>query len=124
MPWEDVGSVDTGEMPEDEGWILFCLGLAKNYVQFVCGQAPDESKLEVMWHEHELGDRPSLGIWYDFEEPCEYIHICETALDVFNESVSWQKLKEFYKNYFKNGNKEDPDEDDDDTAVSIWLIKR
>ncbi len=69
MPWESIGSVDTGEIPDDEAWILFCLGLAKNYVQFVCGLPPDESKLEVMWSEHELVDYPSLGVWYDIEEP-------------------------------------------------------
>lgn len=36
MPWENVGSVDTGEMPDEKDWILFCLGMAKSYVDFVC----------------------------------------------------------------------------------------
>lgn len=111
MPWEDVGSVDTGEMPEDEGWILFCLGLAKNYVQFVCGKPPDESKLEVMWHEHELGDHPSLGVWYDMEEPGEYVHACEEALDAFNKRVSWVDLKEFWESRKEQKDGEDFEEE-------------
>ena len=97
MPWEDIGSVDTGEMPDDEGWILFCLGLAQNYIQFVCGLPPDDSKLEIIWHDHELGNYPSLGVWYDLEEPYEYIRACEEVLDVFDKFVSWSELKECFK---------------------------
>ncbi len=109
MPWEDVGSVDTGEMPDDEPWILFCLGLAKDYVQFVCGLPPDDSKLKIMWHEHESVDRPSLGIWYDLEEPCEYVRACEDALDVFNKHVSWGDLKEFWGSQKEQKDDEDLD---------------
>jgi hypothetical protein len=111
MPWESVGSVDTGSMPNDEAWILFCLGLAKNYLHFVCGLPPEESKLEVMWSEHELGDHPSLGVWYDMEEPCEYIAAAEDALDAFNKHVSWFELKEFWRN---QADEEDEWEEDAD----------
>jgi hypothetical protein len=93
VPWESIGSVDTGEMPADERWILFCLKQAQNYIEFVCGSPPDDIKLEIMWHDHDLGDYPSLGVWYDFDEPCEYISACENALDVFNDAVSWSALK-------------------------------
>jgi hypothetical protein len=113
MPWESVGSVDTGQMPDDESWILFCLGLAKNYVQFVCGQPPEDSKLEVMWHEHELGDYPSLGVWYDMEEPCEYIAAAEDALDAFNKYVLWLGLKEFWENQADEEDEWEEDADED-----------
>ncbi len=113
MPWESIGSVDTGEMPDDEAWILFCLGLAKNYLQFVCGLPPDESKLEVMWDEHELGDHPSMGVWYDMEEPCEYIRACEEALDAFNQNVLWLDLKQFWKNQADEEDEWDEDSDED-----------
>ena len=61
MPWESIGSVSTGQMPCDENWILLSLNLAKKYVEFVCGKAPSGSKLDIMWHDHELGSYPSLG---------------------------------------------------------------
>ncbi|MGQ0526675.1 MAG: hypothetical protein ACT4OY_01375 [Alphaproteobacteria bacterium] len=101
MPWENVGSVDTGEMPADEGWIMFCLGLAQNYINFAYGPAPGDSKLEIMSHDHELGSYPSLGVWYDLEEPCKYIRACEDALDAFNQHISWLDLKEFWENQTK-----------------------
>ncbi len=98
-------------MPDDEAWILFCLGLAKDYLQFVCGQPSDESKLEVTWHEHKLGGHPSLGVWYDLEPPMEYIAAAEDALDIFNNSVSWTALKEFWENQ-EEGKKEEDEWDE------------
>ena len=40
MAWENIGSVDTGSMPNDEDWIVWCLGLAKKYVELVCVEQP------------------------------------------------------------------------------------
>lgn len=110
MPWENIGSVDTGDMPHEEEWILFCLGMAKNYVSFVCGDAPDDGELGIMWSDHDLGSYPSLGVWYELEEPCEYISACEGALEIFNESVSWSSLKK----YFKNNRVTDDDESEEE----------
>lgn len=62
MTWESIGSTNTGQMPDDEAWILFSIGLAKQYVLFVCGDPPEGSKLGVMWHDHELGSYPSLPV--------------------------------------------------------------
>ncbi len=116
MPWESIGSVDTGEMPHEKGWILFCLELAKNYVHFVCGDGPDDSKLGVMWHDHDLGNYPSLGVRYEYDEPSAYINACEASLDAFNQAVSWTILKE----HFMGGDKDAHDEDD--PIDSVWLI--
>src|SRR5262245_10321991 len=93
MPWESIGSVDTGEMPDDEEWILWCLQIARQYVLNVCGEAPEGCTVDVMWHEHELGDYPSLGVSSEDEEPWEYIARCERALAVLNDAVSWIDLK-------------------------------
>ena len=41
MTWESIGSTNTGQMPDDEAWILFSIGLAKQYVLFVCGDPPE-----------------------------------------------------------------------------------
>lgn len=109
MPWENIGSVDTSDMPHEEEWILFCLGMAKNYINFVCSESTNGTRLGIMWNEHDLGNYPSLGIWYEYEEPWEYINACEETLDVFNDSVSWVKLKKHFKiqKEIKSGDLED-----------------
>ncbi len=94
MAWENIGSTSTGNMPEDRAWILQSLELAKTYILFVCGAPPDGSQLEVMWHEYELGEYPSLGVWSDYDMPDAYISSCERALEVFDAAVSWKELKD------------------------------
>ena len=37
MPWESIGSVNTGESRGDEEWIEFCQKLAIQYIKLVCG---------------------------------------------------------------------------------------
>ncbi len=108
MSWESIGSVSTGDMSDDSTWILWSLRLAKKYIELVCGNAPEGSKLDVMWHDHELGSYPSLGIWSDYGHPWDYINRCERALEVFDNAVSWDKLKDFLD-----------EEDDDDTEYEV-----
>jgi len=97
MAWESVGQISTGQMPNDRAWILFGYETAKRYIELVCGAAPLGSKLDIMWHEHELGDYPSLGVWSDYEPPWDYINACERAFEVFDEAVSWYDLKEHFE---------------------------
>lgn len=111
MPWESIGSVETGNIPDDEVWITFCLGLAKTYIRFVCGDPPEEGKLDIMWQDHDLGSYPSLGVWYEYEEPAEYISACENALETFDQAVSWERLK---ANAQSDERFEDPDGNDDE----------
>ena len=45
-----------------------------------------------MWHEHELGEYPSVGVAWDFpqsEPPWGYIRKCEIALSKFDEAIEW-----------------------------------
>lgn len=120
MTWESIGSTNTGQMPDDEAWILFSIGLAKQYVLFVCGDPPEGSKLGVMWHDHELGSYPSLGVWTEFDPPWDYINACERALEVFDESTEWYQLKQHWENSFPDqeaDEAEDDEEDGDDDQV-------
>ena len=110
MTWENIGSVNTGEMPDDQGWIDMCLKIAKRYIEFVCGKAPEGSELGIMWHDHDLGSYPSLGVWSEYSHPDEYVGNCERALEVFNDSVDWYKLKEHYEGHIFS---EDEDLDDE-----------
>lgn len=93
MPWESIGSVGTGQLPQDRAWILFCYDIAISYLKFSCGNPPAGSKMGVMWHEHELGDYPSLGIYFDYDDPWDYIRRCESALECFDAAVSWSDIQ-------------------------------
>lgn len=109
MPWENVGSVSTGNMPHEEDWILWSLGLAKKYVLLVCGDPPPGSNLDVMWHEHDLGSYPSLGVWSEYESDWSYVSRCERALEVFDSAVSWSELKGLLQD---NGEEDDDDHEE------------
>ncbi len=93
MPWENIGSVGNGQMPQDQAWILFCYDLAISYLKFSCGDPPPGSKVGVMWHEHELGDYPSVGVYSDYDAPWDFIHRCESALERFDSGVSWTDIQ-------------------------------
>jgi hypothetical protein len=108
MPWESIGTVNTGQMPHEEDWILFALGLAKSYVLWVCGPPPEGSSLDVMWHDHELGSYPSLGIWCEWAEASHYYTKAEGALFCFDQAIDWWKLKSHFEESF-----DDDDADDD-----------
>lgn len=99
-------------MPDDEAWILFCLEWAKRYIIFTCGDGPNEAKLDIMWHEYELGNYPSLGVCYEGDEPCDYLNACEAALDALNQAISWPDLKEHTKKAQDSDNSEDEWDDD------------
>lgn len=110
MSWESIGSISTGDMPDDSSWILWSLRLTKKYIELVCGDAPAGSKLDVMWHDHDFGSYPSLGVWSEYDHPWDYINSCERALEVFDNAVSWDKLQE----HLEEGIQEDDLEEDED----------
>ncbi|PKO44196.1 MAG: hypothetical protein CVU29_10140 [Betaproteobacteria bacterium HGW-Betaproteobacteria-22] len=116
MSWESIGSVSTGDMPDDRVWILWSLRLAKKYIELVCGNAPEGSKLDVMWNDHEFGSYPTLGVWSDYNQPWDYINRCEHALEVFDNAVSWDKLRGYLND---EDDDEDAEEGDDDTEYSV-----
>lgn len=94
MNWESIGSTSTGDMPEDESWILFSLNLAKSYILKTCGLPPPHCEVQIMWHNHDLGSYPSLAIGYPGSCPNSYITSAEEALQIFDDSISWSALKE------------------------------
>lgn len=100
MSWESFASVSTGEMPQEETWILFALRLARTYVLLVCGSPPEGCDLDVMWHDHELGSYPSLGLWSEWSHPWDYFHKCERALEQFDSAVQWSDIKQHYEASF------------------------
>ncbi|MGV8081092.1 MAG: hypothetical protein AB2L22_13690 [Syntrophales bacterium] len=107
MPWDNIGSVNTGQMPEDEPWIRFCLGLALRYVKHTCGDPPSGCTLEIMTDED---GSPALGIWSEFTPTQDYVRKCEDALFVFNRAVDWYRLQEhFEKELIHEDDEDDPE---------------
>jgi len=96
MPWENIGSCGSGQMPYDTNWIVHCYKLALSYLNFVVGMAPEGCELGIMWHEHELGDYPSIGLFWDYPQngpPWKFINKCERLLERFDAAVNWSEIK-------------------------------
>lgn len=92
MPWENIGNCGSGQLPGDRSWTVLCYELAISYMDFVLGNPPDGCGLGIMWHEHDNGEYPTVGVHWDFpqsEPPWKYIRRCEIALTRFDESVEW-----------------------------------
>jgi len=96
MPWEDIGSVGTGELPEDREWIGFCLELAKGYIVLMAGAPPERCEIQVMEHDHELAKYPCLALCtekYGVDLDIDYVVACQNALFALDDAVDWAKLK-------------------------------
>lgn len=93
MGWESIGSVNTGEMPGEGDWIVFALGLAKLYVLHVVGKPPPGHSIGIYWHDHELGEYPTLGVYSELTPDMGYVGDCERALERFDAAVDWSAIK-------------------------------
>lgn len=113
MPWEQIGGVGVSSAPY--GWDLsaWSLRFAKEYIVFACGEPPPGVALDVVFHDHELGSYPDLGIWYECNAPYDYIRRCEHALEVFNGAVAWSDLEAHLEELAAA---EEEREDDDDES--------
>jgi hypothetical protein len=96
MPWEDIGSCGNGQLPNDMEWNMYCYSMALSYLKFVIGDPPAGCDLGIMWNEHELGEYPSVGVWWgppQMDIPQEYISRCEFALEKFDDSIAWSEIE-------------------------------
>jgi hypothetical protein len=96
MPWEYIGECGSGDMPEDQEWIDYCLEAGMNYLRFVLGEPPDGCELGIMMNDHELGNYPSIGVYWSFpaDGPWEYISRADDLLSTYNHSIEWEKIHE------------------------------
>lgn len=118
MPWESVGDVNTGDSMGDSAWIEFAQDLAIQYVKFVCGDPPAGSELGIMWHDHELGSYPTIGVYSEFSPDFDYIHKCEEALEKFDDAISWSELLDYYHEQLDaDGEQTEPDHDDEEVET-------
>jgi hypothetical protein len=95
MTWESLGNVGSGQMPDDEPWILLCHELAKKYLLHACGNPPDECELGTFWLVHDLGSYPSFGLYREHStwDSDQYFSKCEHALEKFDSAVDWHAIK-------------------------------
>lgn len=94
MPHESIGSVNTGDMPNDRAWIVAALEWAAEYLKMVV-EVPHGCKIEIIWSEHELGSYPSLGVtWEDpMSPPYGLLSRLEFALRRFDDAIDWSVLE-------------------------------
>jgi len=71
-----------------------------------------------MWHEHDYGDYPSVGVRWDYPQsdpPWKYIRQCEIALSKFDDAIAWSdispsKIESTLEDAFWTESDEDEDE--------------
>jgi len=116
MSWESLGGLDSGQMPDDEEWIVFCYGMAKRYLLHLCGKPPEGCELDVFWQDHDYGSYPSLGLYreYDTSDADRYWNKCESALEKFNDAIDWSVIKPEWE--------DEEDENDEEEAKPYWWI--
>jgi hypothetical protein len=68
--------------------------LAICYIRHACGEPPTGYELDILWHEHDLGEYATVGITWNgpYEAPWDYISRAEDVLERFNQAVSWSDL--------------------------------
>lgn len=96
MPCESIGSISTGQLPDDGEWIEFGLDLAKRFLAIACGPPPPGCTVETIWHDYELGPYPTIGVCSGFSVPWDYVNACQAALEVFDDAVDWAAFKKVY----------------------------
>jgi hypothetical protein len=108
---ESIGQCGCAQYP-DRQWITAELDLATCFLRHACGEPPPGCKLEILWHEHELGEYATVGITWEGpgEPPWDYISIAEDALQRFDQAVAWPDLARALR---KQG-----DDDTEDTCAA------
>lgn len=116
MPWENIGSCGSGQLPGDREWILQCYGMALAYLNFIM-PPPDGCEFGIMWHEHELGDYPSVGLYWGSPQndaPWGFINKCEVILERFDDAISWSEIEPDAISEELDFDEEDSDEEEDE----------
>jgi hypothetical protein len=64
------------------------------YIRHACGDPPAGYELEIIWHEHDVGEYAAIGVtWEGYgHAPWEYISRAEIALSRFDNAVAWSEL--------------------------------
>jgi hypothetical protein len=93
MPSERIGDCGGAQYPDKE-WITAELDLGISYIRHACGEPPPGYQLDIVWHEHEVGEYAEIAITWDGfgDAPWDYIRRAENALSRFDDAVAWSEL--------------------------------
>lgn len=86
MPIEIIG--EFGTPGAETEWLQAQGTLLIRHLQKICGNAPPEMELEIVWQEHDLGTYPTIGLtWEDGMRgaPWPYISRCQEALAAYED---------------------------------------
>lgn len=120
MPWESVGDCGTGQLPNERDLVVAQLELGIKFLELFVGDPPEDCELGLMWHEHDYGPYPTIGLTWEVGElgtpEWKYIARCENALSSFDDAIDWADLDEVWESGFED---EDADEDKDEVEIAI-----
>jgi hypothetical protein len=94
--YESLGSCGTADRFDGRAMAEMELGVAflKSYI----GEPPAGCSLEIVAHEHELGEYGTICLCWDIGRPgaeeWQYYRQCERALSRLDASVDWRALAE------------------------------
>ncbi len=96
MPAESIGTCGVAQS-RDRGAIAFELEFGIASLRRHCGPEPPGCSLEIRWHEHDLGEYPTISLMWEepgslFEEHWAYIERCREVLDQLDDCVDWEAL--------------------------------
>ena len=85
--------------------------MAISYVLYILGKPPDGCELGIMTQDHDYGSYDTIGVWYEYDYPYDYISKSERLIEIFNEAVDWSMIS---PNVVKDELFEDSEDIDDD----------
>src|SRR5688572_28355820 len=94
VPWEHIGECGPSR-ERDRAAAEVELGLAQ--LRLASGSPPPGCHLGAMWHEHERGVDPTVGVYWDAprsEPPSDYIARCSALLERFDDAVARDQLSD------------------------------
>src|SRR3954454_21523443 len=117
MPWENIGECGWTDLRERKRMVAE-VEIGVRYVKLICGEPPPGCEVDVMWHEHELGEYATVGLLWNRLEigvpPWGYMSRAENVLSRFNDSVDWSPSSEEDEDEL-----EDDEVDDGDDKQSV-----
>lgn len=125
---ESIGDCGRAQFP-DRDWMTAELELGICYIRHACGAPPPGFDLDIIWHEHDLGEYATIGIRWDGpgDAPWDYIRRAENALNRFDEAVAWSELapepeEESDEEDKPHDDENEPDDGESDSAVQPTLF--
>lgn len=96
MNYESLGACGSAGVLDGRAIAELQLGIA--FLTSYVGAPPPGCRLEIVYHEHELGEYATIGLCWDAgtlgPEEWQYYRSCERALFVFGQAVDWSALSD------------------------------